>query len=87
MKCFNKGDVGKVLIVSSQDRTRSNGFKLERCRFRKEIGKNWFTNKVVEDWNKLSQQVISSQTIGSFKRRLDGLMDGDERWMLVIRQY
>ena len=25
VKCFNKGDVRKVLTISSQDRTRNNG--------------------------------------------------------------
>ena len=68
VKGFNKGDVGKVLTISSQDRTRSQGFKLEKCRFSKEIGRNWFTNRVVDDWNRLSHQVVSAQTIGSFKR-------------------
>ena len=66
---MNKGDVGRLLTVSSQDRTR------------KEIGLDWFTNRVVNDWNRLSHQVVTSQTIGSFKRRLDGFMDGDERWL------
>ena len=80
-KGFDKGDVGKVLTISSQDKTRRNGFKLEKCRCRKDIGRNWFTNRVVDDWNRLSDQVVSTQTIGSFKRRLDGFMDGDERWM------
>ena len=68
-------------MVSSQNRTRSNGLKLEKCRFRKEIGRECFTNRVVDDWNKLSQQVVSAQTNGSFKRRLDDFMVGDERWM------
>ena len=36
MKGFNKGDVGKVLTVSSQERTRINGFKLEKCTFIKD---------------------------------------------------
>ena len=31
VKGFNKGDVGNVLMISSQDRTRNNGFKLEKC--------------------------------------------------------
>ena len=58
VKGFNKGDVGKVLRISSQDRIRNNGFKLEKRRFRKEIGLDWFTNRVVDDWNRLSQQVV-----------------------------
>ena len=66
VKDFDKGNVGKVLTISSQDRTRNNGFKLEKCRFNKEIDRNWFTNKVVDDWNRLSQQVVTAQKIGSF---------------------
>ena len=68
-------------MISSQDRTRNNGFKLETCGFRKEIGIDRFTNRVVDDWDRLNQQVVSVQTIGSFKRRLDRFMDGDERWV------
>ena len=66
MKGFNKSDVGKVLTISSQDRTRKNGFKLEKCRFSKKIGRYWFTNRVVDDWDRLSKQIVSAQTIGSF---------------------
>ena len=40
LKGFNKGDVGKVLTINSQDKTRNNGFKLEKCRFDNEIGRN-----------------------------------------------
>ena len=86
MKGFSKGDVGKILRISSQDRTRSNGFKLEKFIFREEIGRNWFTKRVGDDWNRVRHQVVSAQTIGSFKRKLDGFMDGDERWMYVIRK-
>ena len=55
MKGLNKGDVGKVLTVNSQDGTKSNKFNLEKCRFRKDIERTWFTNRVVDDWNRLSQ--------------------------------
>ena len=49
---INTGDRDKIFMVSKQVRTRSNGFKLKKCRFNKEIGRNWFVNRVV-DWNKL----------------------------------
>ena len=45
VKGFNKADVGKVLTISSQYRTRNNGFKLEKCRFKKEIGRNWLVSR------------------------------------------
>ena len=51
---YNKEDVSKVLRITNQDTTRNNGFKLEKFRFRKVLGKNWFSNRVVEEWNGLS---------------------------------
>ena len=39
MKGYNKGDVTKVLIVREQGRTRSNGFKVDKFRFSKDIEK------------------------------------------------
>ena len=44
-----------------------------------EIGRNWCTNRVVDNWNRLSSQVVNANSIGSFKRKLDELMDGDAR--------
>ena len=39
---YNKGDISKVLRVNDQDITRNNGFKQEKFRFRRMIGRNWF---------------------------------------------
>ena len=77
---YNKGDVSKILRISNHDRSRNNGFKLEKFRFKKEIGRNWFSNRVVDEWNGLSKQVVSAKSLGSFKSRLDKFMDGDDRW-------
>ena len=78
-KGINKGDIAKVLKVKEQGRTRTHGYKLDKFRFRKEIGKNWFTNRVVDEWNKLSVNVVNAETIDSFKTRLDKFMDSEGR--------
>ena len=31
--------------------TLSNGYKLDKFRFKKDIGKHWFGNGVVDMWN------------------------------------
>ena len=80
VKGFNKGDISKVLIVNGPGRTRTNGYKLEKFRFKKEIGKNWFTNRVLDEWNRLSIHVVIAKSIGCFKNRLDKFMDSDDRW-------
>ena len=80
VKGINEGNIKQVIDLSKQNRTRSNGFKLEKLRFRTNIGKNWFTNRVVNDWNSLSKHVVEAESINSFKRRLDEYMDRDDRW-------
>ena len=48
------------LDINSQDRTHGNGYKLEKYRFRTDIGRYWFTNRVVNDWNRLGRQGTAS---------------------------
>ncbi len=80
MRGFNTGDIDKVLMVSEPGRTRSNWFKLEKFMFNKGIGKNWFTNRVVDEWNRLSGHLVSANTIDTFKKRLDKFMDREGRF-------
>lgn len=79
VKGINKGNIDKVIDIRSQDRTRGNGYKLKKHRFRTDVGRYWFTNRVVNDWNGLSRDVVSAETIGTFKKRLDEYMDREDR--------
>ena len=51
-------------------------YKLEKLRFRTDIGRYWFTNRVVSDWNRLGRHLVSGESIGW----LDESMDRDDRW-------
>ena len=47
---------------------------------KQEIVRNWFSNRMVDEWDRFSNHIVSAETIGSFKRRLDKFMNEDDRW-------
>ena len=50
---------------------RSHTFKLYKSGFSTNIGKFSFSNRIIEHWNCLPQHVVSSDTVNTFKNRLD----------------
>ena len=71
LKGFNNVDIKNYFTLAPLLPTRGNGLKLRGHRSNLDSTKYFFTNDIVDEWNKLPENIIQSKTINTFKTKLD----------------
>ncbi len=61
-------DVGKMLSIDNNSRTRTNGVKLRSKQVQLDWTNFFYSNDVIREWNKLPPSVVQCDTI---KNKLD----------------
>ena len=55
---------------SSFDWTRGHSLKLKKNRFRTELRQHFFSERVVNIWNKMDKDTVCASSLNSFKQRI-----------------
>ena len=71
IKGISKVDYTKFFSISENNRTRGNSYKLEKKQCNINIRSSFFSQRVVNHWNELPEEVVSAESVNTFKNRLD----------------
>jgi hypothetical protein len=71
IKGIDNVDYREFFQLAENSITRGHSFKIIKVRSRLEIRRNYFSQRVVNEWNKLPQYVVEAQSVNAFKSRLD----------------
>ena len=85
---YLKGDYkqegGQLFTRSTSDRIRGNGFKLKEGRFRLDVRRKFFTQRVVRPWHRLPGVAVDAPSLEAFKARLDGTLGSLSWWEAAL---
>ena len=65
-----KLDAEKIFTMASKT-MRSHQYKMQKKRMTKSRSLNVFSNRIIDDWNKLPAKIVTSSTKNVFKRNLE----------------
>ena len=70
---FERVTIDSVFKLDTQSGIREHKLKLKGNRFKIDIGKYWFINRIVDPWNKLPASITENNSTNASKNRLDKL--------------
>ncbi|KGL76718.1 hypothetical protein N309_05699, partial [Tinamus guttatus] len=73
-ECKEDGDKLFSVVASGKRWTNGNGYKLKHRKFNLHMGKNFFTMRVTEPWNRLPREAVESPSLEIFQTSLDATL-------------
>ena len=84
LKGAYKQEGGWLFTKVDSDRTRGNSFKLRQERFRLDIRREFFPQRVVTHWNRLPKEVVDAPSLEAFNARLDVALGSLGCWLATL---
>ena len=71
---IDKVDKEKMFPLVGQSRTRDHRFRIRGGRFKTEMKRNYFSQRVVNLWDSLPQSAVDAGTLSKFKEEIDRVL-------------
>ena len=84
LKGAYKQEGERLFTRVDSDSIRGNGFKLRQGRFRLDIRRKFFHQRVVTHWNRLPKEVVDAPSLEAFKARLDVALGSLVCWLATL---
>jgi len=84
LKWAYRKDGEGLFTRTHSNRTRGNGSKLNKVRFRLHIRRKFFIMWLVRHWNRLPREAVPAPSLEVFKARLDGALSNLVWWKVSL---
>ena len=84
LKGAYKQEGERLFMRMGRDRTRGNGLKLRQKRFRLDIRRKFFTQRVVTYWHRLPKEAVDAPSLEAFETRLDVALGSLVCWLETL---
>lgn len=64
-------EIAEFFTINEQSVTRANSCKIAKPLIRTSIKKNSFSFRIINNWNSLSNEIVTAPSLNSFKNRLN----------------
>ena len=61
----------------SKSRTRGHPLKVQKSHCRLELRKNFYSQRVINPWNKLSKKMIAATSVNNFKSQIKSMYESN----------
>ena len=78
LKGIDKIPVNKIFKTRGRGRTRGHSFKLIKGKGKTNTRHSFFSNRVINHWNKLPSSIMSCPSPNSFRRAIDQMCTSNE---------
>ena len=68
---YDKVTTNSIFTLDHTNRTRAHNYKLTKNRVNSKKFQNFFSNRIINRWNKLPEAIVNSDSLNMFKSGLD----------------